>query len=269
MAYETIILEQISGAGIIRLNRPEVMNAVSEEMYLDLIRALDEIHDDENIRSVILTGSVSIKDGKEKQAFCAGADLKKHSSGKRDHGAKRKYIELAHRATEELYRFPKPVICAVNGAARGAGTEMALNCDFILMAEGATMAFPEIGLGTFVGGGVTWHLPQLVGLMKAKELVYTGRIIDAAAALQLGLALDACDIDELMPRALKLADTLAQKAPVSIKLAKEHLQRSTALDLNTALHLETDAILSCMDTEDWQEGIDAFMEKRKPNYKGK
>jgi len=269
MSYKTIIVEMQNESALIRLNRPEVMNAVSEEMYRDLIDALDALRENDTVRSVILTGSVRIKDGKEKQAFCAGADLKKHSSGKRDHGAKRRYIELAHRATGELYQFPKPVICAMNGAARGAGTEMALNCDFIIMAEGATMAFPEIGLGTFVGGGVTWHLPQLVGLMKAKELVYTGRVIDGHEAENLGLALEACGIDELIDRAFTLGKTLGEKAPVSMELAKEHLQRSSQLDLDTALHLETDAILACMDTDDWQEGIDAFMEKRKPAYKGK
>ena len=163
MTYETLQIEKNEWCAIIRLNRPEVMNAVSEGMYRDLLSALAEFDEDDSVRSVVLTGSVRIKDGKEKQAFCAGADLKKHSSGERDRDAKRAYIELAHRATEELYCFPKPVICAINGPARGAGTEMALNCDFIIMARGATMAFPETGLGTFVGGGVTWHLPRLLG----------------------------------------------------------------------------------------------------------
>jgi enoyl-CoA hydratase len=267
--HATIIKRIQDAAGIIQLNRPERMNAVSEEMYIELQDALESFRQDPAVRTVIVTGSVRVKDGVEKQAFCAGADLKKHSSGERTHRDKRKYIEMAHETTRRVHEFPKPVIAAVNGPARGAGAELALACDFIFMADGATLAFPETGLGTFVGGGVTLHLTRTVGLMRAKELIYTGKVVDAALAVQMGLALDRRPVKELLDAVLAFAATMADKAPLSMAMAKEFLQEAGRRDLATILKLETDAILSCMDTEDWQEGIDSFAQKRKPVYKGR
>ena len=269
MDYSTIKYEITEGILVLRLNRPERMNAVNEEMYSEISHLLQRYREDEAVRVVVLTGSVRIKDGIEKQAFCAGADLKKHSAGERTHAQKRKYIELAHETTRLLYRYPRPVIAAVNGPARGAGAEMALSCDFIMMSDKASIAFPETGLGTFVGGGVTLHLPRTVGLMKAKELIYTGRVLDGEAAVSMGIALSAYPMAEFMDRVMEFAAGIARQAPIPIAMAKKHLQGSSVLDLETVLQLETDAILACMDTEDWQEGINAFTEKRKPVYRGR
>jgi enoyl-CoA hydratase len=269
MDYSTITYELNQGILMLRLNRPERMNAVNEEMYAEIAHLLQQYREEDEVRIVILTGSARMKDGIEKQAFCAGADLKKHSTGERTHAQKRKYIEQAHETTLLLYRYPKPVIAAVNGPARGAGAEMALACDFIIMSEEATIAFPETGLGTFVGGGVTQHLPRVIGLMKAKELIYTGRVLDGAEAVEWGIALHSYPMATFMDKVMKFAASIACKAPISIRMAKKHLQRSAVLDLETVLQLETDAILGCMDTEDWQEGIDAFNQKRNPAYRGK
>ena len=269
MTYDTIEFFKEGHTGIIRLNRPDRMNAVIEEMYLELQEVLEISRTDEEIRVLILTGSVLKKGDIEKQAFCAGADLKKHSSGERSRSQKRAYILLAHETTRKLYEFPKPVIAAVNGPARGAGSEMAVNCDFIFMAEEATIAFPEMGLGTFVGGGVTAHLSRIMGLSRAKELVYTGRILDGKTAVRLGLALKCFPVEKLMKETKAFAAELAEKAPISIRLAKKRLQQSPALALETVLDLETEGIVSCMDTEDWHEGIRSFNEKRKPEYKGR
>lgn len=269
MAYETIQYAHEGSFGVIRLNRPERMNAVIEQMYLEIQDALDQAVKDSDIHVLILTGSVLKRGDTEKQIFCAGADLKKHASGDRSPAQKRAYILLAHETTRQLYEFPKPIIAAVNGPARGAGSEMAMSCDFIMMAEEATLAFPETGLGTFVGGGVTFHLPRILGLTKAKELIYTGRVIDGKTALALGLALKCCPVEILMDEVRKFAQTMAEKAPLSMRFAKRRLQQSPALDLETVLHLEAEAILACMDTEDWHEGIRAFNEKRKPQYRGR
>ncbi len=269
MSYETIKLEKSEAVAVIRLSRPERMNAVIEQMYRDLQAALEEIRQDDGLRAVILTGSVRVKDGVSKQAFCAGADLKKHEEGARTRGQKRAYIELAHETCRLLREFDRPVIAAVNGPARGAGAEMAFACDFVLMANEASVAFPETGLGTFVGGGVTYHLPRLVGLARAKELIYTGRVVGGESAVEMGLAQESCSIEELMPRCHELAAQLAEKAPLSMELAKKRLQQSSGIDLETTLQLEADAILACMDTEDWAEGIRAFAEKRKPKYEGR
>ncbi len=269
MAYSTIKFKKEGQIGIIQLNRPERMNAVIEEMYIDIQMVLNDARQDGDIRVLILTGSVLKKGDTEKQAFCAGADLKKHAGGERTHQQKRAYIKLAHDTTGMLYAFPKPVIAAVNGPARGAGAEMALSCDFIFMANEATIGFPETGLGTFVGGGVTAHLPRIVGQTRAKELVYTGKIIDGKTAEGLGLALKTFPVKTLLDETKAFAEVLAMKAPMSIELAKKRLQDSTALDMETVLLLETDGILSCMDTEDWHEGIQAYNEKRKPVFRGR
>ncbi len=267
MTYETVIYERQDGVGILRLNRPERMNAVIEQLYLDIQSVLVEAEKDDQVRALILTGSVRPKGNK--QAFCAGADLKEHKKGERTAWQKREYILLAHETTRLLYVFPKPVIVAVNGPARGAGSEMALNGDFLLMADTASIAFPETGLGTFVGGGVTSHLGKLIGRQKAKELVFTGRVLDGKAAVEMGLALKSVPVEELMPTALELAATMAQKAPISMKFAKTILNQAESLDLQTALMIEAEAILSCMTTEDWREGIVAFAEKRTPEYHGR
>lgn len=269
MDNATVKYEIDRGILILRLNRPERMNAVSEQMYSELTQLLQKYREDAAVRAVILTGSVRIKDGVEKQAFCAGADLKKHSTGERTQAQKREYIEQAHETTRLLYRYPKPVIAAVNGPARGAGVEMAMACDFLIMSDKATIAFPETGLGTFVGGGVTLHLPLNVGLMKAKELVYTGKVLDAAAAVDLGIALYTYPMATFMDSVMEFAAAIARKAPISIAMAKKYLQRSFMLDLETVLQLETDAILACMETEDWQEGVKAFAEGRNPEYRGR
>ncbi len=269
MNYETIIFEKINNTGIIRLNRPERMNAVSEEMYRELIDLLERLEADSDVRVLVLTGSVRIKDGVEKQAFCAGADLKKHSSGERTAEQRKEYIYLAHKANLKLYTFHKPVIAAINGPARGAGAEMAANCDFIIMADDASIGFPEVGLGTFVGGGVTKILPELLGIKKARELIYTGRVLSGVQAVDYGLASASYPVNELMFRSMEFADFIASQAPVSVSLAKKNLQLSPGRDIETVLEMEAEGILSCMGTDDWKEGITAFNEKRKPVYRGR
>ncbi|CAN2040099.1 Enoyl-CoA hydratase/isomerase family protein [Candidatus Magnetomoraceae bacterium gMMP-15] len=268
MNYNTIKYIKEDNIGIIKLNRPERMNAVIEEMYSEIKDVLEYAQFDSKIRVLILTGSVLKKGNIEKQAFCAGADLKEHSSGKRTYSQKRAYIMLAHETTQKIYEFPKPIIAAINGPARGAGAEMAVNCDFIIMAEEASIGFPETGLGTFTGGGVTHHLPKMIGIMKAKELIYLGRIISGKEAVDIGLALTCFPIKNLLDETRAFANELAEKAPISMKFAKKQLNESPGLNIATTLLLEAQAILSCMDTEDWKEGINAFKEKRKPLYKG-
>ncbi len=267
--YDTIEYFRDEGVGIIKLNRPERMNAVIEEMYREIDEVLDLTRFDPKIHVLIITGSTLKREGIEREAFCAGADLKKHSRGDRSHAQKRDYILLGHETTRKIYEFPKPIIAAINGPARGAGSELALNCDLILMAMEATIAFPETGLGTFVGGGVTCHLPKIVGLMKAKELIYSGRVIDGKTAVDMGLALRCFPAAKLLKETILFAGQLCEKAPISMGFAKKRLQQSFALDMETVLSLEAEAILSCMDTDDWQEGVRSFNEKRKPIYKGK
>jgi len=269
MTHETILLERDGPVLVLRLNRPERMNAVIEQMYREIQDALADAAADPSLRALVLTGSVLHRDGRAKQAFCAGADLKEHAEGRRDAAARRAYLELAHETCRRLFTHPTPVIAAVNGPARGAGAEMAVSCDLILMAHEATLAFPETGLGTFVGGGVTLHLPRLVGLARAKELIYTGRVLDGEGAVEIGLALASVPGDRILDEALGLAHRIAERAPVSMALAKRQLHLGYWLALEAVLERETDAILHCMETADWREGVRAFAEHRPPVFEGR
>ncbi|MBN2468604.1 MAG: enoyl-CoA hydratase/isomerase family protein [Deltaproteobacteria bacterium] len=269
MKYETIRYSPIDAIGIIELNRPERMNAVTEKMYKEIQEILDSTSLDPDVRAIILTGSVLKKSSGEIQAFCAGADLKDHAAGKRTPAQRRDYILLAQETTRRIYDFPKPVIAAVNGPARGAGSEMALNCDFIFMADTASIAFPETGLGTFVGGGATYHLPRLVGLAKAKEIIYSGKVLYGKAAVEFGLALNSFPVERLLDESIAFAQMLTEKAPISMQHAKMILQGGLHLDIDPVVRLEAEAILSCMETSDWHEGIRSFKEKRKPVYRGR
>jgi enoyl-CoA hydratase len=269
MRYTTIEISRDREVATVRLNRPQRMNAVIEEMYQELQDAFAELRADDRVRCLILTGSVLRREGRDRQAFCAGADLKQHATGERTADQRRAYIRLAHETCRQLYELPKPVIAAVNGPARGAGTELALCCDLILIAEEATIGLPEASLGTFVGGGATKHLPSLVGLARAKELVYTGRIVGGREAVELGLALACHPVARLLEEAHDLAVRLARQAPISLAFAKSRLQGSQGLDLGAVLELETEAILQCMESEDWHEGLRAFAEKRQPVFKGR
>jgi len=264
-AIEYILKDNI---GIIRLNRPHRMNAVIEEMYIEIQHALKAAEDDAAVRAVILTGSQLEKNGKVKQAFCAGADLKKHAEGDRTEAQKRKYIMLGQYATKALYDFPKPTIAVINGPARGAGVEMALNCDFVFIAQDATLALTETSLGTFIGGAITYNLVRMVGLQAAKEIVYTGTVIDGKKAVALGLAIRSYPIEDLLGEAEAFAELLATRAPISLRWAKKRLQQMYGFDHNTVLLLEADAVFSCMNTEDWHEGIRSFNEGRAPKFKG-
>jgi enoyl-CoA hydratase len=269
MVYGTIRLERDGPIATVRLDRPERMNAVNEEMYVEILDALATLSSDDEIRCLVLTGTVLHRNGVDKQAFCAGADLKKHAAGERTPEQRRHYIELAHRATRSIHQLPRPVIAAVNGPARGAGAEMALACDLVFMAEEATLAFPETGVGSFVGGGVTLLLPRIVGLARAKDLIYSGRVIDGREALALGLAVRCCPVNDLFDEVRDYARELAARAPFSMRLAKQHLQRHSSSALAIALEAEGEAILACMETEDWAEGARAFAEKRRPLFTGR
>lgn len=244
---------------IIRFNRPDRLNAVSEELYEQTVVALRAADQDPAIRSVIVTG--------EGRAFCVGADLKAHGSGGRTPERQRYYVDLGQRVCHQIQTMATPVIAAVAGYALGAGAEMAISADFLVMAEDAQMGFPEVSIGTFVGGGVTSRLPRLVGLRRATELLILGDRFTGAQAAQWGLVHQAVPEDQLMDAAFGLAGTLAAKAPLSMAKMKATLYRND--DIEAALANEPEELLSLMQTRDWAEGIAAFAEKRKPVFQGR
>ena len=248
------------GLAEIRFNRPHRLNAVIEALFRETLDALAEAESDRDVRVVIVSG--------EGRAFCVGADLKEHAKGERTDAQKREYLQLAQDVCARIHRLRKPVIAAVNGYALGAGAEMALNADFLLMAQSARIGFPETSIGTFIGGGLTRTLPQLVGLAKARELVFLGELIDGPEAKAIGLALATFPDGTFRDDVYAFAERLAAQAPVSIALAKEQLNGAAERPYDAALAAELDGVLACMTTRDWQEGIDAFAAKRKPVFRG-
>ncbi|MFI5399577.1 MAG: enoyl-CoA hydratase/isomerase family protein [SAR324 cluster bacterium] len=259
MPFETILYGVRDGIAEIRLNRPQRLNAVVQRLYDELNRALSQAEDDREVRAVLLTG--------EGRAFCAGADLKEHKAG-RTAFDRREYLRGEQAVCKRLMLLRKPVVAAVNGFALGAGAEIAIACDFIVMAEGARLGFPEIGLGAFLGGGSTYLLPRLVGLAKAREMVFFGERIGGAEANRIGLACRVFPDDGFLDRARTFARELAGKAPFSMQLAKEQLNLGAERTLDAALIAELEGMTFCSTTRDWQEGVDAFAEKRTPVFRG-
>ena len=260
MKYRTILYSKKKQIAEIRLNRPDRLNAVITELYKELLEALDNAEKDNNIRCIILTG--------EGRAFCVGADLKEHKKGARTKADKEKYLRLANLVCERLYKHPKIIVAAVNGYALGAGFEMALSADFILMKNTAEVGLPEVSIGTYIGGAITHILPRIVGLTKARELIFTGDRINGDEAYAINLATRVFSEESFENGVQDFTQKLATKAPISTAFAKRDLNNASE-DYNTRLDIELSSILSCMDTKDWQEGIDAFTEKRTPVFKGK
>ena len=260
-AYETLNITLKENVLEVRFNRPHRLNAVVERLYSDIIDVLALAEEADNVRAVLLTG--------EGRAFCVGADMKEHGGAARTLYQRREYLQLGNDVCEAIYRLTKPVVAVVNGYALGAGAEMAVACDFMLMAEEAQLGFPETSIGTCVGGGVSKILPQLVGLAQARRLLYTGEKINGQEAQRIGLALATYPQDELLANAYQLGTRLAQQAPVSMAMLKRLVNQGSANDLDSQLQQELDAVFTCSITEDWQEGVDAFAQKRHPQFKGR
>lgn len=240
------------------LNRPERLNAVSEGMYQDLISALDQADADKNVRCVVLQGAG--------RAFCVGADLKQHGEGRRDEAARQHYVQLGQEVCQRIQGIGVPVIAAVHGYAVGAGAEMAVAADFLLFAADARMRFPEVAIGTFVGGGVTSRLPRLVGLRRATAMLALGEWFTGEEAESWGLATSAPQAADLAQTTDALATRLASKAPLSMRALKGLLGSPTSLE--TTLQAEGEALLGVMRSRDWAEGVAAFADKREPVFSG-
>lgn len=257
---DLVTCEKLGATARLRLNRPERLNAVSLALYLALEEALAGLAQDPSIRSILLTGSG--------RAFCAGADLEAHGRGGLTQAERRIYVEAGQRVQRLLQTLPKPIVAAVNGAAVGAGLEMALACDLVIVAREAKLRFPELSLGTFFGGGMTYMLVQRVGFTRAKELLMLGEFFSGEDAAAMGLANRAVPSDLVLETAATLADELASKAPIPMSYAKRLLDQVRNLDAESALALEADALLDCMASRDWQEGIHSFQERRPPRFIG-
>jgi enoyl-CoA hydratase len=258
--FKMIVYEKSEGIATITLNRPEALNAFSKEVVDEVLQALDDVRDDDNVRVVVLTGA-------GEKAFSAGADIKAMIGM---NALKARELSLmGEKLCLALENLEKPVIAAINGFALGGGLEVAMSCDLRIASETARMGQTEINIGLIPGWGGTQRLTRLVGKTKAKELVFTGRMIDAKTAEQLGIVNMVFPAAEFRSAVRQFAVDLATKAPVALKVAKALINKGEDIGLESALALEREGFGVVASTEDLQEGVKAFTEKRKPTFKGK
>jgi enoyl-CoA hydratase len=260
MELQYILYSKENGIATITLNRPEALNAWSRELAEEFLVAMKDAREDKEVKTVILTGA-------GEKAFSAGADIKAMQG--MNAGKARDLSKMGYRICKAIESIEKPVIAAINGYALGGGMEVSMACDFRLASEHAKMGQTEINIGLIPGWGGTQRLTRIVGKAKAKELVYTGRIIDAKTAFDWGLVTRIVPKEELETAAKEFANQLASKAPVALAVAKALIEKGIETDLETALELEREGFGVVGSTEDLQEGVSAFIEKRKPTWTGK
>jgi enoyl-CoA hydratase len=260
MDFKFIVYEKSEGVATITLNRPEALNAFSKDAVNEVLMALEDVKVDENVRVVVLTGA-------GEKAFSAGADIRA-MIGMTVLRA-RELSLMGEKLCVALENLEKPVIAAINGFALGGGLEVAMSCDLRIASETARVGQTEINIGLIPGWGGTQRLTRLVGVGKAKELVFTGRMIDAKTAEQLGIVNMVVPADKFREAVKQFAQELAQKAPVALKVAKALISKGADIGLESALAFEREGFGVVASTEDLQEGVKAFTEKRKPTFRNK
>ncbi len=259
MGEAVLLQDTADGIVVLTLNRPEVMNALNFELLRALRDTIQQIRFDPGIRVAIITGA-------GEKAFCAGADLKERRT--LSEPRVKEYIYTIRNLFSDIEHLNKPVIAAVNGIALGGGTEMALASDIRLAARHAVMGLTETRLAIIPGGGGTQRLPRLIGRGMAKELIFTGRRVDAAEAERIGLVNRVCDGGELVDECKKMAAMICETGPIAIEQAKSAINHGMETDIQTGLALESTAYQVTIPTRDRLEGLAAFREKRKPVFKG-
>jgi enoyl-CoA hydratase len=259
MAYETIILQKQGPVAVIKFNRPKALNAINPQLNAEVFQALDEIEKDPSLRVVVMTGE-------GEKAFIAGADIAYMVN--LSPLAARSWSAQGHELGFRIENFPLPVIACVNGFALGGGAEMAMACDFIYASENAKFGQPEINLGIIPGFGGTQRLSRLVGKAMAKELCMTGGMINAQEAKAIGLVNKVFPADKLWEETMKTAALIASKGKVSLRSVKQCIDRGYDTDLRRGCQMESDHFGLGMGSPDGKEGLSAFLEKRKPNFKG-
>lgn len=259
MSYQHIIVETKKGISVITFNRPNALNALNMALIKEFSQALDVIASDDEARVLVLTGAGD-------KAFVSGADINELAI--LNPLQAKQFSSIGHEALFKLQKLSIPVIAAVNGFALGGGCEAALACDFIYASQNAKFGLPEITLGIIPGFGGTQRLPRLIGKNLAKELIFTGRMIPAEEAGQMGIVNKVCPPESLMDEVMKTATLIASRGRVSLLAAKQTINRGLDVDLVSGCEIEADAFSQCMASVDSKEGTRAFLEKRKAVFKG-
>jgi enoyl-CoA hydratase/carnithine racemase len=260
MNENILLAEEKDGVMVLSLNRPQVMNSLNFPLLHALREQVESVRLKIHTRVIIITGA-------GEKAFCAGADLKERATLTPDQV--KEYIFTIRNLFTAIEFLNKPVIAAVNGIALGGGTELALASDIRIASKNATLGLTETRLAIIPGAGGTQRLPRLVGKGKAKELIFTGRRVDAAEALDIGLVNKICAQDDLLDECQKMAAMICETGPIAIEQAKYAINYGLETDLHSGLAIESNAYWVCIPTDDRLEGLAAFKEKRKPQYKGK
>ena len=242
---------------LIELNRPKALNALNPQLMEELVQALQQLDRDESVRVIIITGN--------DQAFAAGADIKQMAD---KNSAQMKSMDQFS-TWDKITEISKPIIAAVSGYALGGGCELAMMCDIIIASETAQFGQPEIKIGTIPGAGGTQRLTRAIGKSKSMELILTGKFVAAGDAMLAGLVSRVVPAGEYLTESLKLAEVIAQQSPVTVRLAKKAVNQAYESTLSDGLQFERENFYQTFDTEDQKEGMQAFMEKRKPAFKGK
>ena len=257
MSFRNLIVDKKGRLGIIQLNRPTVLNALNTEMMSELVKALDELDKDQTVNVIILTGG--------EKAFAAGADIREMSQATPVDLILDRRFEL----WDQIRKTAKPIIAAVSGFCLGGGNELAMNCDIIIASENAVFGQPEVNVGIMPGAGGTQRLTRAVGKSKAMQMILTGQSIPAEEALRIGLVSKVVPLESLMQEVEKLANEIASKPPISIRAAKEAILRAHDTTMEIGLEFERKLFYTLFATSDSKEGMRAFLEKRKPVFKGR
>lgn len=258
MVYNNIKVEKKDGIGTIKINRPDALNALNKDILHELSVAVDELEKDKNVKVAVLTG--------EGKAFIAGADIKQMKDMSSLEA--KEFAEIGHNLLMKIENSRLPFIASVNGYALGGGCEVMMACDICIASAGAKIGQPEINLGIHPGFGGTQRLPRLVGRAKAKELILTGDNLGAEEALRIGLVNKVVEDDKLAEETEKLAQKIASKSSVQTAFIKSLVNKGADIDLHSACSLEISYFSSSFSTKDQKEGMAAFLEKRKPEFKG-
>ena len=256
---ENVLIEKSGKIGIVTVNRPKQMNSMNSLTRSELAEAFNLLENDKDIAVILLTGS-------EGKAFIAGADIKEFLNQTIE---TEKQLEEDWIVTTIISNLKKPVIAVIDGFCLGGGLELAMSCDLRIASDRSKLGQPEINIGIIPGAGGTQRLTRLIGEGRAMEMILTGRMITAEEALSYGIVNFVYDSDDLMDEAIQIANTIGEKSKYAVERAKKSVKAVSEINLKDGLKLEREMFIECLNSEDGKEGITAFIEKRKPNFKGK